>query len=64
MGSSTQVYVDQRKSRVEVSIFLGVAKKSLGSSVSYCQATEQRFWADQKAWEQMRKASPSPILVF
>ena len=43
---------------------LGDAKNCLGSSVSYYQAREQRFWADLKAWEQMPKASPSPILVF
>ena len=43
---------------------MGDAKKSLDSSVSYYQAREQRFWADLKAWEQMPKASPSPILVF
>ena len=35
---------------------LGDTKNCLGSSVS--------FWADLKAWEQMPKASPSPILSF
>ena len=64
MGASTQVYVNQRKSRVKVSIFLRDAKNCLDSSVSYYQAREQRFWADPKAWEQMPKASPSPLLVF
>ena len=64
MGPSTQVYVYQRKSEVKVSIYIGNAKNRLGSSVSYYQAWEQRFWADLKAWEQVSKASPSPILVF
>ena len=63
MGSSTQVYVYQRKSRVKVSIFIGDAKNCLGNSVLYYQAQEQRFWVDRKAWGQMPKASPSPILV-
>ena len=40
------------------------AKNCLGSSALYYQARQQRFWADLKAWEQMPKASPSPILVF
>ena len=43
---------------------LGDAKNCLGSKVSYYQARKERFWADLKAWEQMPKASPSPILVF
>ena len=43
---------------------LGDAKSRLGSSVLYYQTREQRFWAALKAWEQMPKASPSPILVF
>ena len=43
---------------------LGEAKNCLGSSVLYYQAREQRFWDDLKAWEQIPKASPSPILVI
>ena len=43
---------------------LGDAKIRLGSSVSYHQAREERFWAYLKAWEQTPKAWPSPILVF
>ena len=64
MGFSTQVYVYQRKSRVKFQFLLKDAKNCLGSSVSYYQAHEQRFWVDLKAWKQIPKASPSPILVF
>ena len=63
MGSSTEVYVYQRKLRGKVSVFLEDAKHCLGSSVLYYQAWEKRFWADLKAWEQTLKASPSQNLV-
>ena len=49
---------------LKIQYFLGDAKNCLGSSVLYYQAREQRFWTYLKAWEQMPKASPSPILVF
>ena len=55
MGSSTQVYAYQRKSRVK--FIIGDAKICLGSSVSNYQAREQRFWVDLNAWGQIHIAS-------
>ena len=57
------MYIKENQ-RLKVQFILGGTKTGLGSSVSYYQAQEQRFWADLKAWEQMLMASPSPILVF
>ena len=57
------MYIKENQ-KLKCQYILGNAKNCLGSSVSYYQAWEQRFWADLKAWEQVPKASPSPILVF
>ena len=57
------MYIKENQ-ELKFQFLLGDAKNCLGSSVSYYQAREQRFWADLKAREQMPKASPSPILVF
>ena len=54
----------KKNQALKFQFILGDAENCLGSSVSYYQAQQQRFWADLKAWEQMPKASPSPILVF
>ena len=58
------LYITKESQALKFQFLLGGAKSRLGSSVSYYQAREQRFWADLKAWEQMPKASPSQILVF
>ena len=57
------MYIKENQ-KLKCQFILGDAKIRLGSSVSYYQAWEQRFWADLKAWELVPKASPSPILVF
>ena len=57
------MYIKENQ-RLKFQFILGDAKNCLGSSVSYYQAREHCFWADLKAWEQMPKVSPSPILVF
>ena len=57
------MYIKENQ-RLKFQFILGYAKNCLGSSVLYYQAQEQRFWANLKAWEQMPKASPSPILIF
>ena len=57
------MYIKENQ-KLKCQFILGNAKNCLGSSVSYYQAREQRFWADLRAWEQVPKASPSPILVF
>ena len=57
------MYIKENQ-KLKFQFILGDAKTYLGSSVLYSQAQKQRFWADLKAWEQMPKASPSPILVF
>ena len=57
------IYIKENQ-KLKCQFILGNAKNCLGSSVSYYQAREQRFWADLKAWEQVPKASPSPLLVF
>ena len=57
------LYIEENQ-KLKFQLILGDAKTYLGSSVLYSQAQKQRFWADLKAWEQMPKASPSPILVF
>ena len=58
------LYITKECQGLKFQFLLGGAKSRFGSSVSYYQALEQRFWADLKAWEQMPKASPSQILVF
>ena len=57
------MYIKENQ-KLKCQFILGNAKNRLGSSVSYYQAWEQRFWADLKSWEQVPKASPSPNLVF
>ena len=57
------MYIKENQ-KLKCQFILGNAKNRLGSSVSYYQAREQRFWADLKAWEQVPKASPSPILIL
>ena len=57
------MYIKENQA-LKFQFLLGDAKNCLGSSVLYYQAWEQRFWVDLKAWEQMPKASPSPILIF
>ena len=54
------MYIKENQ-KLKCQFVLGNAKNRL---VLYYQAWEQRFWADLKAWEQVPKASPSPILVF
>ena len=63
MGSSTQVYLNERKVVLKLQFILGVFKNRLGSSIAYYQAQQQNFWAFQEAWEQTPKASPSSKLV-
>ena len=57
------MYIKENQ-KLKCQFMLGNANNRLGSSVWYYQAWEQRFWADLKAWEQVPRASPSPILVF
>ena len=57
------MYIKENQ-KLKCQFILRNAKNCLGSSVLYYQAWKQRFWADLKAWEQVPKASPSPILVF
>ena len=63
MGSSTQVYFNERKVMLKLQFILGMFKNRLGSSIAYYQAQQQKFWAFQEAWEQTPKASPSSKLV-
>ena len=56
------MYIKENQ-RLKFQFILAEAKHCLGSSVLNYQAEEQRFWADPKAWEQMPKALPSPILI-
>ena len=58
----SNLYIKENQG-LKFQFLLGDAKNCLDSSVSYYQAREQRFWAYLKTWEQMPKASPSPILV-
>ena len=45
MGSSTQVYFNERKVMLKLQFILGVVKNRLGSSIAYYQAQQQNFWA-------------------
>ena len=65
MGSSTQVYFNERNLVLKLQFILGVFKNRLGSSIAYNQAQQQNFffWAFQEAWERTPKASPLSKLV-
>ena len=63
MGSSTQVYFNERKVMLKLQFILGAVKNRLGSSIAYHQAQQQNFWGFQEAWEQTPKASPLSKLV-
>ena len=43
MGSSTQVYFNERKVVLKLQFILGVFKNRLGSSIAYYQAQQQNF---------------------
>ena len=43
MGSSTQVYFNERKVMLKLQFILGVFKNRLGSSIAYYQAQQQNF---------------------
>ena len=57
------MYIKENQ-KLKLQFLLGDDKNCLGSSISYYQAQEQRFWVDLKAWKQMLKASPLPIDVL
>ena len=63
MGSSTQVYFNERKVMLKLQFILGAVKNRLGSSIAYYQAQQQNFWAFKEAWEHTPKASPLSKLV-
>ena len=63
MGSSTQVYFNERKVVLKLQFILRVIKNRLGSSIAYYQAQQQNFWVFREAWEQTLNAWPLPKLV-
>ena len=56
-------FVTKEKQGLKFQCKLGDAKNCLDSSVLYCQAQQQNFWAAQKAWELTPKTSPLPTSV-
>ena len=63
-GSLLRSMYTKENQGLKFQFILGNDRKHPGSSVSYYQAQEQRFWAALQASRQTPSASPSPNVVL